>query len=362
MPDDFQYVKLPDGSYGKFASDASDDVIRGAIQKDFPDAFKNTPQLSPEQQAAQRLTGGAISQQGLQPTVAPIPMPNRLATRRDAMAQPGITPAMRAASPINQDVVTGLEYTPVVASVLGGAAELPLAAEEAGGYLPAARNLGRGLLKSAAGSTALGGIGAGVGRIFGPQYARTGAEIGWALGAIAGPTMPDSMYARTAIGRMLLSNEELATERAAMKLAQRGADYDAGLRSPTPSTANVTKAPMEPPQYGPMTQERTQAVDEAQREDAILGTIGRPKGPMIVTPSEARSQDFMQNYFENQASRRGTIFAGGGVPEGGRKVPFKPTATEEFEYPQPGEALGRIRTPETPRVKVRTRPFGLAAD
>lgn len=39
MADQFQYVKLPDGSYGKFASDAGDDVIKSAISRDFPDAF-----------------------------------------------------------------------------------------------------------------------------------------------------------------------------------------------------------------------------------------------------------------------------------------------------------------------------------
>lgn len=36
----FQYIKLPDGSYGKFRADASDSVIRSAVQKDFPTAFK----------------------------------------------------------------------------------------------------------------------------------------------------------------------------------------------------------------------------------------------------------------------------------------------------------------------------------
>jgi hypothetical protein len=41
-PDQFQYIKLPDGSYGKFRADASDDVIRNTIAKDFPDAFKRT--------------------------------------------------------------------------------------------------------------------------------------------------------------------------------------------------------------------------------------------------------------------------------------------------------------------------------
>ena len=47
MAEDFQYVKLPDGSYGKFRADAKDDVIRAAIQKDFPDAFKAQATPSP---------------------------------------------------------------------------------------------------------------------------------------------------------------------------------------------------------------------------------------------------------------------------------------------------------------------------
>lgn len=38
----FQYVQLPDGSYGKFRSDATDDDIRSAISKDFPDAYGAT--------------------------------------------------------------------------------------------------------------------------------------------------------------------------------------------------------------------------------------------------------------------------------------------------------------------------------
>ncbi|MGA9668241.1 MAG: hypothetical protein WBQ94_03485 [Terracidiphilus sp.] len=38
-PDQAQYVKMPDGSYGKFAANADDATIRAAIQKDFPDAF-----------------------------------------------------------------------------------------------------------------------------------------------------------------------------------------------------------------------------------------------------------------------------------------------------------------------------------
>lgn len=42
MPDptqQYQYIKLPDGSYGKFAANASDDQIKSSILKDFPDAY-----------------------------------------------------------------------------------------------------------------------------------------------------------------------------------------------------------------------------------------------------------------------------------------------------------------------------------
>lgn len=55
--DQFQYVKLPDGSYGKFRSDASDDVIRSAISKDFPDAFKATPSQPSVADALGKTTG-----------------------------------------------------------------------------------------------------------------------------------------------------------------------------------------------------------------------------------------------------------------------------------------------------------------
>lgn len=40
VTDQYQYVKMPDGSYGKFSANATDEQIRGQIQKDFPDAFK----------------------------------------------------------------------------------------------------------------------------------------------------------------------------------------------------------------------------------------------------------------------------------------------------------------------------------
>lgn len=53
QPDNFQYIKLPDGSYGKFAADASDDVIRAAIQKDFPDSLPPNSGLAAPAQPSQ---------------------------------------------------------------------------------------------------------------------------------------------------------------------------------------------------------------------------------------------------------------------------------------------------------------------
>ncbi len=40
MPDTYQYVKLPDGTYGKFSASATDTQIRAQIAKDFPSAYK----------------------------------------------------------------------------------------------------------------------------------------------------------------------------------------------------------------------------------------------------------------------------------------------------------------------------------
>ena len=59
-----------------------------------------------------------------------------LAARRNAMAQPGITPAQRAASPINQGVLTGLQDFGTGASLATGIdAPLTTAISMGGGYL-----------------------------------------------------------------------------------------------------------------------------------------------------------------------------------------------------------------------------------
>lgn len=47
MADQFQYVKLPDGTYGKFAADASPEDMRAAVEKQFPTAYAPAPTSGP---------------------------------------------------------------------------------------------------------------------------------------------------------------------------------------------------------------------------------------------------------------------------------------------------------------------------
>lgn len=125
---------------------------------------------------------------------APVPtIPGQgLATRRNAMAQPGITPEMRAASPINRGVETGLEAAPTVAGLM--TAPVATAGAMAGSYLG-----GKG---ARAGAEALG-----VGEE-GQGIAETGGELagglagGYTGGLLSGPL-------RTA-GLKLLQNAGLS--------------------------------------------------------------------------------------------------------------------------------------------------------
>jgi hypothetical protein len=71
MADQFQYVKLPDGSYGKFSATASDDDIKAAISKDFPKAFTpSTPTDLANQALAQNPKSAGLT---VSPTTTPAP-------------------------------------------------------------------------------------------------------------------------------------------------------------------------------------------------------------------------------------------------------------------------------------------------
>jgi|SRR5882757_707821 len=87
MADDVQYIKLPDGSYGKFAANAKDEDIQAAISKDFPDAFKQTE----AQQVANR------------PSVPRAPLPGALQPSVKSKYLPGRAFGMQVAKGMGLD-------------------------------------------------------------------------------------------------------------------------------------------------------------------------------------------------------------------------------------------------------------------
>jgi hypothetical protein len=66
MPqEEYQYIKLPDGSHGKFRSDATDADIRTSISKDFPDAFKGKPSLYEQGRQSYEAKKGKVDTPGV---------------------------------------------------------------------------------------------------------------------------------------------------------------------------------------------------------------------------------------------------------------------------------------------------------
>jgi hypothetical protein len=79
---------------------------------------------------------------------------NRLASRRNAQAQPGISPAMRAADPTNQAVESVLKATPAIAAGIAAPEFLPaLSPLTAFAAKPVAAGIGTGLGTLASGGT-----------------------------------------------------------------------------------------------------------------------------------------------------------------------------------------------------------------
>lgn len=191
------------------------------------------------------------------------------------------------------------------ATLMGIGATGPLGAIERSGITGYLGNLARTGLKSLAGSELGKLAGRQIGGLFGQREAETGGQIGGTIGAIGGPLAPNSLYARLPLGfgRFILSNEELAAERAAMKGAQRAADVAAGLRKP--STLGTVK-PQEA--SGALGKVADEALGErpSQFEEEATQLVRKP----IVTPSEAARETQMvppRNPGEPEAAYRARV-------------------------------------------------------
>lgn len=319
MPDDFQYVKLPDGSYGKFAANATDDVIRTAVSKDFPDAF-----TAPPSKTYPKAWGGNES------------LPEKLAK---------LTPEQ------SQRFDEGTSMA-IPEALMSAGAMGPLGAIRRQGVWGAAKSLGKTLLRGAAGSYAGKEVGGPLGSVFGDTGREIGSDVGAMVGGLAAMKNPSALSKLPfGVGRFLLSDAEIAEANTARKVAQRASDIKAGLRKPPMPTplGDVGSVFSEP------------------GKDAIVGSAAKPSGRLVLTPQEAATNDQMQRIATKRASEHGMQYAAGMRPAGGGKVPRLPTPTETYEMKPtiayvwdedakamvPKDVSGVIREQESPMEKVK---------
>lgn len=313
-------------------------------------AAPGTPQLTPEQRVAQQ---AGVSPRGLMPD-SPSSLPGAMAfpyvtggpgmaQRRLAMAQPGVTPQQRAASPLNQAVVKGLTYAPVAA----GAAVPPLELAAGGmATLPAIYHAGRALL----GGYALGELGGEAGRL-GTRY--TGIPGLETAGRVTG----NILGAGWAMDR---PTPATATEKQPLTPAQKTASKAQQIYS------DVMGGVREPPERLPtvgLSQEQAaelQArIDAARAEQSRLAAETAAKKESAAAAKQARTEARSPTKLLTvEAPWTPQAGLGTGAPEMGRL----PTS----EPPPAGSApLGPQQTPIIPPagpgpVGMGTRPEDIA--
>jgi hypothetical protein len=75
-----------------------------------------------------------------------------------------------------------------------------------------------------------------------------------------------------------------------------------------------------------------QATERASTAEAIIGSIARPSGRIVLTPEEVTANDRMLRLAKTRASEHGLQYAAGMRPAGGGRVPMTPTGTEVSGY------------------------------
>lgn len=212
-----------------------------------------------------------------------------------------------------------------------------------------AKSAGRGLLKSAAGTIGLGGVGAAVGAPFGK--AKEGAEIGGAAGLAGGPFVPDSVFADAPYGlnKLILGEEGVADSRAASKVAQNEADIRAGL---TQHPGIPAHAEMEA-DIAQQHQNRVAANDEMNREISEghqfrVGANNEMEQDIQKGRQErAAGRDTAYNDLaQARNSRAGDVATEGQQTSTGHSTPIGPSSAEHYEN-RANNLVGRTGDVET---------------
>lgn len=323
----WQYIQLPDGQYGQFPTTASDEQIRSVVEKNYPETATYHPSA---QEQAEHPIATAMAQEGL-------------TDLKEAQARAAFTgqhPYLSTMADIASTGAPGLAEAPWSA-LPGMAGKVALRGAAAAGGLYTGGKIG-------------GGIGGEAQELTGIPGLRTaGTVVGGALGGLAGGlglskiSMPETFNWRgfqIPIPEWVRSAgappppeppeptmEEIAAQRTQQKLAQRASDVAAGFRQP----------PMQQPLTGPLPRAAAayQSGQAAASEEGIAGSIAKPSGRLVLTPSEARTQEQMMNLARQRASEHGMQYAAGMRPAGGGRVPLTPTGTVEHPWPDPREII-----------------------
>jgi hypothetical protein len=197
-----------------------------------------------------------------------------------------------------------------------------VAGAEAG--VPGVLKAGRGLIGAGVGA----GIGEAGGARVGGLFGETGRKVGGTVGAVGGGLLGGSMAAG------------LERSPSTMRVKSLPFGIQRGIPEwmvPGPSDEEIARGEFMNRGYKP--------VGTAQSAFPPVGTTGSVAGTrrLVLTPSEAASEDLMQGIAKRRASERGMQFAGGMTPREGRTVPRLPTPMAEQEFPGPRQV---VRFPE----------------
>lgn len=368
MPGQDQYIAIPDGSYVHIPGDATSEQLSALREK--LSGFANPYS---ESSAAAR---------------PPVATPSSWQQPKDPYSGQSygraVPPAMATqTADVDRAIGTGGQMqnrtiTPVsdaTAAIMPAVGMGEAIAEK--GVGPVLGTIGRGMAKTAAGTAVGSGVGGALGSIAG--HPKEGAEIGATIGGIATPFLPNRVLSSAPYGlsRLFLTNEEMAGERAAMKMAQRNADITAGLREPPPSAEDQIQQMLEEtflsgkPHAQKVSSLPVGPTYRPESGGSALGNIGgesvagtRPRS-LVLTPEEAASEEQMQKIAKTRASERGMQFAAGMTPREGRSAPRGPARMESAEPSGPreiihfsseGAPLGQIGSP---RINFMTDKMGL---
>lgn len=156
----FQYIKLPDGSFAKFPASMKDEEIAAALKQNDPLVSGEGMEQKAHEQAKQSVEANIPAAKTMRQRFTPIGA-RELTPEQRKFQENNVLPAIQAA-----DVAGGLA--------------VPFA--EAGGFLPGLVKLGS--------STAGAALGKAGGRFVGGElFGEPGAEVGGVLGGLAGGTI-----------------------------------------------------------------------------------------------------------------------------------------------------------------------------